>query len=79
MVQLMINNGSLGVEPGLLFFIIKSLRKEVKNMKKKFLSILLSVMMVPSIAASSGVTFAAEYNDEGKISLSGTQRTLMFI
>lgn len=38
-------------------------------MKKKFLSILLSVMMVLSIAASSGVTFAAEYNDEGKISL----------
>jgi len=27
MVQLMINNGSLGVEPGLLFVIIKFLRK----------------------------------------------------
>lgn len=35
-------------------------------MKKKFLSILLSVMMVLSKEASSGVTFAAEYNDEGK-------------
>ncbi len=39
MVQLMINNGSLGVEPGLLFVIIKFLKKEVKNIKKKFLSI----------------------------------------
>ena len=38
-------------------------------MKKRFLSILLSVMMVLSIVASSGITFAAEYNDEGKISL----------
>lgn len=76
MVQLMINNGSLGVEPGLLFVIIKFLRKEVKNMKKKFLSILLSVMMVLSIAASSGVTFAAEYNDEGKISLANAEITV---
>lgn len=39
MLQLMINNGSLGVEPGLLFVIIKFLKKEVKNIKKKFLSI----------------------------------------
>lgn len=45
-------------------------------MKKRFLSILLSVMMVLSIVASSGITFAAEYNDEGKISLANATITV---
>lgn len=45
-------------------------------MKKKILSIVLSVMMVLSIVASSGITFAAEYNDEGKISLANAEITV---
>lgn len=43
---------------------------------KKILSIVLSVMMVLSVAASSGLTFAAEYNDDGKISLANAEVTV---
>lgn len=45
-------------------------------MKKKILSIVLSVMMVLSVVASSGMTFAAEYNDDGKISLANATITV---
>ena len=45
-------------------------------MKKKILSIVLSVMMVLSIVSSSGLTFAAEYNEDGKISLANAEVTV---
>lgn len=45
-------------------------------MKKKILSIVLSVMMVLSVVASSGLTFAAEYNNDGKISLKNAAITV---
>lgn len=45
-------------------------------MKKKILSIVLSVVMVLSIVASSGITLAAEYNDDGKISLANAEITV---